>query len=141
VKRIGLIDHQPGKRHHPARSVRHPIQEPPSPHIGKQTDVNFGHREPETLGHDPVAGTGHEAHTSSHADALHPGDHGLGVGMDHRIELVFHLEKSVAVDETSRTARANLSDDFGHVASRAEALFACTFEHHGDYSLVARPIA
>ncbi|MNN50423.1 hypothetical protein D3C81_1650090 [compost metagenome] len=63
-------------------SPGHAAQEPAGPHVRIETYGHLRHGEQALLGHHPKVGTGKEADTAPHADAVRHADEGFAVAVD-----------------------------------------------------------
>ncbi len=87
------IEPRAGQREKLAEPPLQPRQVPAAADIREQPDPALGHGETGVLGGDPVwAGQG-DAHPAAHGDAIHEGHHGLVIGEQLVVELVFVVEE------------------------------------------------
>ncbi len=112
---------------------RHDSQEMRGADIGQEADARLGHGDLRTLGDDAESRRLAEAHAAAHRNAVEQRHNRLRKRMQRVIEPVFVDKERLPTGLAARFHAVQLA----HVAARAEALFACAAQHHGDDPVIS----
>ncbi len=124
---IGGLEARAGERQPQAGSAGQAWQEPAGADVREEADAGLRHGEGGALGDDPIAGGPGDADAAAHGDAVHDGDHRLGVGEDQVVELVFDEEEPPRDDAVAGGARGQGAD----IAAGGKAAIAGVVDEDG----------
>ncbi|MNU85820.1 hypothetical protein D3C71_755690 [compost metagenome] len=137
---IRAVETGAGEPEPESESPRHPAQEPAGAHVRVEAYGHLRHGKQAPLGHHPKIGTGEQADTAPHADAIRHADKGFGVTVDVVIEPVFLLKKIAGIGKERLFALLLPAVIEGaNVAPGAKRLLPGPLQQHADDGRILLP--